>query len=169
MLPIAYRIDGPWSGELAIISRPRGGEWLEDELRSLKEAEFAVLLSLLTKDEAKELGVVKEAELSAKCGLDFLSFPIPDLGVPDSPVAARNVLVQLLDQLHSGKKIAVHCRQGIGRSALIVASLLVMAGLEPSAAFRKVSAARGLDVPETSQQRDWVMELAHNINELARA
>ena len=169
MFPIAYPIDGPWSGELAIISRPRGGEWLEDELRSLKEAEYALLLSLLTEEEAKELGIAREAELSAKCGLDFLSFPIPDLGVPDSPVATRNLLARLLDQLHGGKKIAVHCRQGIGRSGLIVVSLLVTAGLEPSAAFRKVSAARGLEVPETSQQRDWIIELARDINELARA
>lgn len=169
MLPITYGIDGPWSGELAIISRPRGGEWLDDELRSLKEAEFNVLLSLLTKEEAKELGIAKEAELSAKYGLDFLSFPIPDLGVPDSTAATRDVLAQILEQLHRGKKIGVHCRQGIGRSGLMVASLLVMAGLEPSAAFRKVSAARGLEVPETSQQRDWVMEFAHDINELARA
>src|ERR1041384_3991918 len=168
MFPIAYPIDGPWSGELAIISRPRGGEWLEDELRPLEEAEFALLLSLLTEEEAKELGIAREAELSAKCGLDFLNFPIPDLGVPDSPVATRNLLARLLDQLHGGKKIAVHCRQGIGRSGLIVVSLLVTAGLEPSAAFRKVSAARGLEVPETSQQRDWIIELARD-NELARA
>ena len=169
MLPIAYRIDGPWSGEFAIISRPRGGEWLDDELRSLKGAGFGVLLSLLTKEEAKELSIANEAELSAKYGLDFLSFPIPDLGVPNSTAVTRDMLVQLLDQLHGGKKIAVHCRQGIGRSGLVAASLLVMTGLEPSAAFRKVSAARGLEVPETSQQRDWVLEFAHDINELARA
>src|ERR1041384_4437851 len=148
MFPIAYPIDGPWSGELAIISRPRGGEWLEDELRSLKEAEYALLLSLLTEEEAKELGIAREAELSAKCGLDFLSFPIPDLGVPDSPVATRNLLVRLLDQLHGGKRIAVPCRQGIGRSGLIAVSLLVMAGFSPSAAFPQGSAGQRVEGPE---------------------
>ena len=29
-----YWIPGPWLGRLAIMPRPRGGDWLEDEIRS---------------------------------------------------------------------------------------------------------------------------------------
>jgi hypothetical protein len=29
-----YWIEGPWPSQLAILPRPRGGEWLEDEIRS---------------------------------------------------------------------------------------------------------------------------------------
>ncbi len=46
----SYQIEGPWQGELAIIPRPRGGDWLEDEIDALKRAHFDVLVSILSKD-----------------------------------------------------------------------------------------------------------------------
>jgi protein-tyrosine phosphatase len=168
MLPVTYRIEGPWSGQLAIIARPRGGEWLGSELCSLKENGFDVVLSLLTSEESEELGVSKEAQLSTKHGLEFLSFPIRDLSIPSSSTVARELLGEILNKLRAGKRIAVHCRQGIGRSGLVATSLLVLAGIDPSVAFRKVSAARGIEVPETVEQRAWVIELSHNVPELAR-
>ena len=168
MSPVSYRINGPWSGELAIIARPRGGDWLEGELRALKESGFDIVSSLLTREESQELDMSLEAQISNQVGLEFFSFPIQDLGVPASATAARDFLRELLNELHAGKRVAIHCRQGIGRSGLIVTGLLVMAGIEPSVAFRKASAARGLEVPETVAQRDWVMELSHDMAELAR-
>ena len=167
MLPVIYCIEGPWPGQMAIIARPRGGEWLDEELHALKEAHFDVVLSLLTSEESKELGLTKEAPLSAKQGLEFINFPIPDLGVPASDTVTRELLHRLLNLLRAGKRVAIHCRQGIGRSGLIATSLLVMEGIDPSAAFRRVSAARNLEVPETTAQRDWVMELSHHVPELA--
>lgn len=168
MLPVTYRIEGPWPGQLAIIARPRGGEWLDGELHALKEAHFDFVLSLLTSEESEELGLTEEAQLSAKHGLEFLSFPIPDLAVPASATATREFLNWLLNELRAGKRIAIHCRQGIGRSGLIATSLLVMEAIDPFVAFRRVSAARGLEVPETTEQRDWVLELSHHVPELAR-
>ena len=168
MLPITYRIEGPWQGQMAIIPRSRGGDWLNEELHALKEAHFNVVLSLLTREESEELGLAKEAELSAQQGLEFINFPIPDLGVPAAAAATHEVLNRLLNVLRAGKRIAIHCRQGIGRSGLIAASLLVMEAIDPFVAFRRVSAARGLEVPETTAQRDWVMELSHRAPELAR-
>ena len=169
MSPTVYQIDGPWSGQLAIVPRPRGGDWLDDALRSLSDAGFNVVVSLLTPPEAEELGVSDEAKISAKHEMNFMSFPIPDLGVPNSKIATSELLVGLLSDVRAGKKIAIHCRQGIGRSGLIASSLLVMAGIDPVVAFRKVSAARGFQVPETQEQRDWVIELAHDVGELAKA
>jgi len=168
MLPVIYRIEGPWPGQLAIIARPRGGEWLDGELHALKEADFDVVLSLLTSEESEELGLTQEPQLSTKQGLEFLSFPIPDLGVPASATATRAFLNRLLNALRAGKRIAIHCRQGIGRSGLIATSLLVLEAIDPFTAFRRVSAARNLEVPETTEQREWVMELSHHVPELAR-
>lgn len=168
MLPTIYHIAGPWSGKLAITARPRGGDWLDSELHALRDAKFDLVVSLLTNEESDELGVSNEAEASAKHGLEFLSFPIRDLSVPVSATATREFLSRLLNELRSGKRIAIHCRQGIGRSGMIAASLLVMAGIDPAIAFRTVSAARGIEVPETAEQRDWVMEFSHAVSELAR-
>jgi predicted protein tyrosine phosphatase len=69
------------------------------------------------------------------------------------------LLKDLSRLLASGKNIGVHCRQGIGRSALITTSLLVLSGLSPELAFQRVGAARGCEVPETPEQRDWVIAL----------
>jgi hypothetical protein len=40
--------------------------------------------------------------------------------------------------------------------------VLVMAGETPSAAFEHVRAGRGVYVPDTEQQEDWVYALAKN-------
>ena len=157
---ISYHIEGPWPGKLAIVPRPRGGDWLDDEMRALKDAGFDLVVSLLTRDESQELGLDQETSVSREHGLQFCQFPIRDLGVPDSSAAAQEFIGKLHDALTAGKKVAIHCRQGIGRSGLIGSSLLVMSGINPAKAFRLVSAARGLPVPETPEQRDWVVELS---------
>ena len=156
----SYQIEGPWRGELAIVPRPRGGDWLEGEIRALKDEHFDVLVSLLTRDESDEFDLALEADLSRAHGLQFCEFPIPDLGIPRSPAAARQLIVRLRSALEAGEKIGIHCRQGIGRSGLIAAGLLVASGVDPETAFRRVSAARGLPVPETAEQEQWVRELA---------
>ena len=155
----SYRIEGPWQGELAIVPRPRGGDWLEDEIHALKD-HFDVLVSFLTKDESDEFDLAAEAHLSRSHGLQFCEFPIPDLGTPQSLTAARGLIDKLYGELKAGKKIAIHCRQGIGRSGLIAAGTLAVSGVDPETAFRQVSAARGLPVPETAEQKQWVRDLA---------
>ena len=156
----SYQIQGPWRGQLAIVPRPRGGEWLEDEVRAWKDEGFDVVVSLLTADEIRELGLAREAELSMSLGLQSCEFPIPDLGVPQSMTATQEFLGKLDQALAAGKRVAIHCRQGIGRSGLIAASILVVSGLDPETALRRVGAARGLSVPETPEQSVWVVKLA---------
>jgi protein-tyrosine phosphatase len=63
------------------------------------------------------------------------------------------------DELQRGKNVLVHCRQGIGRAGMVAASLLVLDGSEPSAAIKKVSDARGVPVPETPDQEQWIYRL----------
>ena len=157
-----YLIEGPWPGRLAIVPRPRGGDWLENEVRAWKKMGFDVVVSLLTTDELDELGLADEADLSRAQGLQFCEFPIPDLGIPKSSAAARELVDNLRSDLDVGKQIAIHCRQGIGRSGLIAAGVLIVSGVEPELAIRQVSAARGLSVPETAEQREWVLELARD-------
>ena len=62
--------------------------------------------------------------------------------------------------LSEGKRVAIHCRAGVGRSALLAAALLVAGGVEVEAAFRRVADARGCPVPDTPEQRAWVARLA---------
>jgi hypothetical protein len=53
--------------------------------------------------------------------------------------------------------VAIHCGQGIGGSSLVAASVLTQLGVEPSAAWAAITAARERPVPETEEQQQWVV------------
>ena len=158
-----YWIQGPWPGRLAIIPRPRGGDWLEQELNSWASAGLSVIVSLLTPDEADELDITQEAELTRLRGIHFYSFPVPDRSVPASRAETLKVVKELHRHLAAGNSVGIHCRQGIGRSALLAASLLVLAGEAPDDALNRIATARGCPVPETKEQRRWVEAFASEL------
>jgi protein-tyrosine phosphatase len=168
MAPELFWIPGPWLRRLAISSRPGGGDWLEDEVRAWQRANVDVVVSLLEREEQTELGLQEEGPLVEAAGLRLVSFPIPDRGVPASQLAAASFLHDLGRDLESGKTVAVHCRQGVGRSGLIAAGALMVAGMDAASALGTVSAARGLDVPETPEQRAWIEKLPADRPALAR-
>ena len=76
-----YWIEGPWQGQLAILPRPRGGDWLEDEVQGWRAAGVDVVVSLLTSDEVAELDLEQEGRLCEAYDIDFRSFPIVDRSV----------------------------------------------------------------------------------------
>jgi protein-tyrosine phosphatase len=156
MTPRLYWIEGPWPGRLAISARPRGGDWLEDEVRGWRRVGIDVVVSLLSSEEEHDLELDRESELSRAQGIRFVAFPIVDRSVPSSTAATVELLKELRDELQAGKTVAVHCRQGIGRSSLLAAGLLVTSGMSPGAAFSAIGSARGLSVPETPEQQSWV-------------
>jgi protein-tyrosine phosphatase len=155
-----YWVEGSWPGRLAVMPRPRGGDWLEDEVRSWRQAGVDVVLSLLTPDEVADLGLAEEGALCQANGIEFLSLPIPDRGIPPSRQPALLLALRLYeDYLSSGKTVAIHCRQGIGRAGMM-AALTVVFDLEcrrdVDEAIQRVSAARGCPIPETPEQRRWI-------------
>src|SRR5580693_4311895 len=104
-----YWISGPWRGRLAIMPRPRGGDWLEDEISSWRRVNIDVIVSALTAEESEELDLAREKELCQKAGIDFLSFPVTDRGVPASPKATLELVRRLEGCLARGQRVAIHC------------------------------------------------------------
>lgn len=149
-------VDGPWPGRLAVASRPRGGDWLSDEMASWRRLGIDTVLSLLTPDEEQELDLKNEAREGTARGMSFISLPIPDRQVPNSESELSASLDRLDAQLSAGKNVIVHCRQGVGRTGLVAACLLVTKGMSPDAAVQAISGARGEQVPETVEQRRWI-------------
>lgn len=158
-----YWITGPWRGGLAIVPRPRGGDWLEDEIHAWKREGANVVVSTLTSDEVADFDLQQEGVLCEAEGLEFVEFPIPDRGIPSSMPAAVTMLRGLETKLSEGKTVLMHCRQGIGRSAMLAAALLVLRTIEVREAFERVSAARGCPVPETQEQREWLQRFAGEV------
>ncbi len=161
--PDIYWIDGPWRGKLAILARPRGDDWLEDEVEGWKTAGVDVVVSVLTSAEESELGLTSEAEIVKRAGLTYISFPITDYSVPASKIPMQQLAAQLNDQLSRGACIGVHCRQGIGRSSLVAACTLVTSGESPQSVFEHIEQARGRSVPDTAEQKEWVVSFAGDL------
>lgn len=159
-MPDLFWIPGPWPGKLALVPRPRGGDWLEDEACAWRRASIDVAVSLLERDEALDLGLDHEAETLGSSGIEFLSFPIPDRSIPASTKEAVFFLDKLTACLAEGKNVAVHCRQSVGRSGMIAAGLLVKSGMNVDEAIDLVSVARHQDIPETAPQLEWIQRLA---------
>jgi protein-tyrosine phosphatase len=160
MNPRLYWIDGPWPGKLAISARPRGGDWLEDEISGWRRAGVDAIVSLLTPPENKDLQLSEESRLAQAHGLRFVSLPIEDRSVPPSWEDALSVIAKASEMLLQGKNVAVHCRQGIGRSGILAAALLIKSGSTPGDALTQISGVRGLAVPETSEQMAWIQEFS---------
>jgi len=163
MQPELYTLNSLKSGKLSIMAHPRGGDWLEDEVKGWTDAGVRAVVSLLTRPEIVELNLTDEPELCRARGLEYFSLPIIDRAVPDSSKAALELLQPLAKYLVEGKHVAVHCRMGIGRSALIAASLLVLSGYQPERAFELIQQVRGRPVPDTEEQRQWVENFAEGI------
>lgn len=159
-MPKLYWIDSKGPGRIAISARPRGGDWLADAIVRWRSEGVDAIVSLLTQAEEQDLGLVDESKLSQEQKVRFISLPIEDRDVPRSLREAAEVVHQTSKLVQHGESIAIHCRQGIGRSGMIAAALLVMEGASPEQALQRVSDARGLVVPETAEQREWLKRFA---------
>jgi hypothetical protein len=165
MKPALHVIAWPGPGRLATMAHPRGGPWLADEMSNLAGAGVDVFVSALTWEEDRRLGLTEVATAAQAAGIDFVSFPIADRGVPraqdiadDSDVVALGI--RLAAHVRAGRFVVTQCFAGIGRSTLLACATLVMLGVGPQPALDMVAAARGLPVPDNEAQRDWLYGFA---------
>jgi len=152
-----FWIEGNPPPGLAIVLRPRGGDWLEDELLRMKRAGITALVSLLEDEEALELGLGEERESATAIGLSYLSYPIPDRHTPPDPAGFRQFANGLSERLHNGERIGVHCRGSIGRASITTACVLIQSGWNPEKALTAIETARGCAIPDTPEQREWIL------------
>lgn len=144
-------------GRLAIMARPRGDDWLEGEIASWHAAGLHMVVSLPESEEVRELGLQREAELCRDGGIEFVNLPIADRGIPESRQKALRLSELIANTVAEGRSVAVHCRMGIGRSTLVAACGLNRLGLGAEHALSQIEAARGLAVPDTEEQRQWII------------
>lgn len=143
---------------LAIVLRPRGERELKDDLTDFKRGGVETLVSLLEPNEARWLGLEEEGPLAENAGMHFLSYPILDVHVPDDVATFREFVKGLADRLRAGDRIGVHCRGSIGRSTVTAACTLIHLGWKAKDALRAIQKARGYPVPDTSEQRRWILK-----------
>ncbi|WP_346907274.1 dual specificity protein phosphatase family protein [uncultured Roseibium sp.] len=135
------------------------GDWLEDDISVLRGEGVDCVVSMLTGDENEELGLTEEPEICGRLGVAFSRFAIEDRGVPELAELVP-VVDGIVRDLTDGKSVAIHCRAGIGRSGLLTACVLTRLGLSAEHAIANVSQARGVPIPDTAEQAEFVYAFA---------
>ena len=156
MRPDIYKVVQIGEGFLAVMAKPVAGEWIEDEFSGIAQFGIRCLVSLLEPHEIKELGLSSAPKLCAANGIAFVHFPLKDRGVPSTSMKTMELVDDVYQRILRGENVVIHCRAGIGRTGLLAASVLVRHGHSPQDAFRMISKARGVQVPDTVEQSEWV-------------
>ena len=147
---------------LAIVLRPRGEDWLEDDLKRIRMAGIQTIVSTLEPWEARALGLAQEGNIAERLGMRFISYPIQDRSVPSDREGFSAFISALVKRLQSGEKTGVHCRGCIGRSTVVAASTLINLGWSAERALDEIAVARGCSVPDTEEQRDWIFDFGES-------
>ncbi len=160
MRPTLYVVDTPAPGRLATMARPRGGEWLPDEMSALRQAGVDILVSALCADERVRLELLADEVAATDAGLEFISFPIVDREVPDDADDLDPLADRLADAVRQSRFVVTHCYAGIGRSSILAGAVLLKLGLPPEEAWARIRAARGQPVPDNPVQEAWLHTFA---------
>ncbi|MGB7264953.1 MAG: hypothetical protein WBC92_05540 [Terracidiphilus sp.] len=150
-------IEGTEPVGMAIVLRPQGENTLKEELAVMKRGGVETLVSLLEPNEARWLGLAEEGRLAAEVGMQFLSYPIFDVHVPEDVNTFRMFVAGLADRIRDGERVGVHCRGSIGRSTVTAACTLIHLGWKARDALIAIEAARGCNVPDTREQLRWIL------------
>jgi protein-tyrosine phosphatase len=153
-----FWIEGNPPVPLAIVLCPYGGSGLKDELREIAQNGVQTLVSLLEPDEADWLGLAEESALAEQLGMHFISHPIQDVHVPVNVHMFRKFVAGLADRLRAGERIGLHCRGSIGRAPLTAACTLIHLGWDAKDALAAIQAARGCEIPDTTEQLRWIQK-----------
>ena len=139
---------------------PGSAAALEADLTLLASNGATDLVTLIGEDERGKLGVGALPRLAGENGLSWREFPITDRTAPASGRQAEfdQLLDELLTDLAAGRRVAIHCQAGLGRTGLLAAGLLVRFGTVPDDAIALVRSARPGSI-ETSGQEDFICKI----------
>ena len=88
-------------------------------------------------------------ETLAREGIDLERYPIVDFGVPREAPDFMRVLRDVGQRLAGGEGILVHCNAGLGRTAVVLASILKAQGLvlDPVTELRRIYRSTAMQEP----------------------
>jgi len=158
-----YKIGSIGEGFVAIMARPSLEADAAASIINIARLGIQQVVSLLEPSEARNLGLDGEREQVKAHAMGFTSFPIPDMGLPPSVEDFARLSKKLFNQVNGGVNTLIHCHAGIGRSGLLAAGILLHCDMDPQQAFAYASRMRGIRVPETPAQEQWLIANYANI------
>ncbi|NKB57526.1 MAG: protein tyrosine phosphatase [Alphaproteobacteria bacterium] len=158
--PSIYKVQTDTAGDLYVMPKP-SGERLRDDIQAFSDMGVTRIVSLLEYREAQQLGLAKESETCGEFEIEFVQYPIEDRGLPEKPSFAA-LVESTCAALRAGGNIAVHCRAGIGRTGMVASCILTRFAVDAEEAISIVSGARLLEIPDTDEQRRFILNFAAN-------
>lgn len=128
-----------------------------DRLRDYYQTD--VVISLIEAPEFTQLQIPHLREEVQKRGMRSRWFPIPDFSTPTSSASLLPLVEKMLQAVEQGQTVVVHCKGGLGRSGLVVASGLTTLGYSAEASLAIVRQTRPGSV-ETQKQEAFVAQFA---------
>ena len=139
------------TGRLLLHSMPGRYEALELVWHQVRSDGVGAIVCLTERDELREKS--HEYALALENGLvpcPVLPFEIPDRGAPQDREGFWQLAHAVATRLRRGDTILIHCAGGVGRTALLAISVLLVLG-QPAAEARNVVSRAGSTV-ETAPQ-----------------
>ena len=130
---------------------------LDADLDFLRDQGIGAVLTLT------ETPLVGEA--LQRAGLESLHIPITDMAAP-TPLQFERALSFIDEQRGLGRRVAVHCLMGQGRTGSILAAYLIRAGATPEDALARLRAVcpgavenptQERALQEFARRRDWII------------
>jgi hypothetical protein len=123
------------------MARPWEANLQNGAIQELKSLNFGMLLNLQETGEHAHCGpgnlpssgFTYSLETIMQAGIGFYHMPWPDMSVPSLPAVMKICQVMQHVCQDQGRRIAVHCHAGLGRTGLAIACYLVYSGMCPPA------------------------------------
>ena len=146
MLPSAARLWG--AGRPSYPDEPPAAAAVDGGVRAWRDAGVDLVVSLIEDWELprRAPGLY---EAMGREGLTLVRFPIVDFGVPADEPAFGRLLDDLDVRLAGGTGVLVHCNAGLGRTAVVLASILRRHGVagDPVTELRRVYRPTAMEWP----------------------
>jgi len=153
-----YQIKQIGNGSLSAMAKPLPADELKSDIAQIAKKGITSIVSLMQISEAEAAGLGEEQVVAEEHGLQFTQYEIGDYGVPASLDEYSRFIKQLYTDIAAGQHTVVHCYAGIGRTGLVTTSILLHCGYTAAEAFSLVSEQRGAEVPDTQQQKKWLLD-----------
>jgi protein-tyrosine phosphatase len=146
VLPTSSRLWG--AGRPSYPDEPPKAEAVEAGVRAWRESGVGLVLSLIEDWELprRAPGLF---EALARERIALRRYPIADFGVPREVPSFSHLLSEIGERLAAGDGVLVHCNAGLGRTAVVLASILKAHGLaaDPVTELRRIYRAKAMEEP----------------------
>lgn len=153
---ILYPVDVPTPGRLSLSGMPTEPYARKAVLDGFGPCGVDVVVSTLRTD------LSEHGRGSETAGVEFIVFPI-EIGRPPRRPAFDTLVATVIARLRSGSSVALVCRTGAERSAVVAAAVCVHLGLSPDAAWSHVEQSRQVPLAISPPQRVWLDRYARRV------